>query len=88
MPSCGEIGATIEEVEATQRAAADAGANICTIGKTILARTHRGEDVAILEHERVRFERKVSAKLIEVRLITRPGSPPCYIPAEAIGARA
>lgn len=90
MPSCGEIAAVLLDVDERQTNITDAEANICTLGRTIIARTHRGEQVALLEHERVRVIRatKVPSGVVEVELIERHGAPYCYIPTAALIGRA
>lgn len=56
--------------------------------ETILARTHRGDQVALLEHERVRFTGQAAPFVgkAEVELVDRVGAPLCYVPRDKIAA--
>lgn len=79
-----EIADVILRHDETQ--AAHAAGDEFTIGRNILARTHRGERVAILADERVRFvsTRFWQSATVEVELMQRVGSPYCYLPLDAL----
>lgn len=85
MSSDSEISAITMDFDRRPRDIADAGDNVCTIGRTILARLDAGERVALLQHERVRFVKAdFLTNSITVDLIERRGSPRCTIPANAL----
>lgn len=79
-----EISAITMDFDQRPRDIADASDNVCTIGRTILARLDSGERVALLQHERVRFVSAAVDASITVDLIERRGSPRCTIPANAL----